>query len=113
MAGGDRRGPQGYGPMTGRGLGNCRAYPAAGYDAASPPGRPNRPRGTWQRYRTGRRGFFDAGRPYTRRGVNNGPAMGAAAPLPGDPDKTTLQFQAAALQRQLQAIQKRLEEIEK
>ena len=38
MPGGDRRGPEGFGPMSGRGYGYCAGYEAPGY-AASAPGR--------------------------------------------------------------------------
>ena len=31
MPGGDRTGPRGFGPMTGRGMGYCARYPAPGY----------------------------------------------------------------------------------
>ncbi|RKZ19958.1 hypothetical protein DRQ50_00980 [bacterium] len=36
MAGGDRRGPQGMGPMTGRGLGYCAGNDGPGYEADLP-----------------------------------------------------------------------------
>lgn len=35
MPAGDRTGPVGIGPMTGRGMGYCAGYGAAGYDAPS------------------------------------------------------------------------------
>ncbi len=31
MPGGDRTGPMGFGPMTGRGFGQCAGYPASGF----------------------------------------------------------------------------------
>ena len=35
MPGGDRTGPRGLGPMTGRGLGYCAGYPTPGYTRGS------------------------------------------------------------------------------
>jgi len=36
MPSGDRRGPEGYGPMTGRGVGYCAGYPVPGYANTGP-----------------------------------------------------------------------------
>ena len=36
MPGGDRTGPRGLGPMTGRGAGFCSGYPGPGYSIAGP-----------------------------------------------------------------------------
>ena len=36
MPGGDRRGPEGFGPMSGRGYGYCAGYDAPGYTAPAP-----------------------------------------------------------------------------
>lgn len=37
MPGGDKRGPNGMGPMTGRGLGYCAGYDAPGFTSDAPP----------------------------------------------------------------------------
>ena len=37
MPGGNRRGPENRGPMTGRGLGYCAGYDAPGWTADAPP----------------------------------------------------------------------------
>ena len=65
MPGGDRRGPRGEGPLTGRGAGYCAGYPVPGY--ASPPWGggavwgPGRGRG-WGRGGGGGRGWGRGGR---------------------------------------------------
>lgn len=59
MPGGDRTGPMGYGPMTGRGAGFCAGYAAPGY--ANPyPGRGMMGGGRFGRGRGG--GGFGMGR---------------------------------------------------
>jgi hypothetical protein len=117
MPGGDRTGPLGMGPRTGRGAGYCGGIGIPGY--ANPlPGRGSgigfgRGRGMWSR------GSGGAG-----RGWRN---MFYATTLPGwmrfggyaepyqDPDrkieKQVLKNQAEALQSELDLIKKRLDEI--
>jgi hypothetical protein len=53
MPGGDRTGPMGFGPMTGRAAGFCAGYPAPGYINFLP-GRSSR---GWRRGRGGGRGW--------------------------------------------------------
>jgi len=60
MAGGDRRGPRGTGPMTGRGLGYCAGYDRPGYLVGAGPARSGFGRGYDPAGRRGlgfRRGF--------------------------------------------------------
>ena len=121
MPRGDRTGPTGMGPMTGRATGYCAGYGMPGY--ANPVvGRGfgmgfGRGGGAWGRGRFAggcgrgwRNGYYATGQPgWMRYG-------GYGAPM-GDPDpeieKQALKNQAEAMQSELDAIRKRLEEIEK
>jgi len=119
MPAGDRTGPRGTGPMTGRGAGYCGGYGAPGY--ANPmPGRGyglgwgrGRAWGGWGRGR----GW--GGRSYAA-GFGYAPAWGAP-PMWGYGPYTTpsaedesefLRSQAEWLQEQLDAVTRRLEELE-
>ncbi|MBN1179760.1 MAG: DUF5320 domain-containing protein [Anaerolineae bacterium] len=106
MPRGDRTGPMGMGPMTGRRAGYCAGYDAPGY-AAAPFGRGFG--GGWQRgwrhqyYATGMPGWARAG---------YGPAWGApayayAAP-PKDQEIEFLKVQAERLQQEMDAINQRI-----
>jgi len=117
MPAGDRTGPMGMGPRSGRAAGYCAGFGMPGY--ANPvPGRGfgmgfGRGRGAWGRGSGGGRGwrhmFYATGVPgWVRFG-------GYAAPYPKpDPDaeKQSLRSQAEALQEELDLIKKRLSEIE-
>jgi len=108
MPGGDRTGPRGCGPMTGRQAGYCAGYSVPGY--ANPiPGR----------------GWFGYGRHFGRgRGWRQGPCTGypgwshpwmyPPAPAPGmfpyEQDMTPKQ-ETNALRDQAEILQKQLEEI--
>jgi hypothetical protein len=61
MPAGDRTGPAGMGPMTGRGMGYCAGFGAAGYDAAGydAPG--------WAGWGPGRRFYGRRGRGFRGR----------------------------------------------
>ena len=101
MPRGDRSGPGGAGPMTGRGLGYCAGYPAPGYAAGGyGGGYGGGGRGFRHRYyATGVPGWGRAG--YARA---YGPPAGYAppvAPAPGDLAvalKTEAEYLAAALE---------------
>jgi len=135
MPGGDRTGPMGMGPMTGRAAGFCAGYGAPGY--ASPvPGR-----GFWGRGgRGGGRGwggggrgwrnwYYATGQPgWMRFGYSQWPAPQATAawgagpwaygapapgPMPREQELQMLMDQAEALKAQLGEISTRIEELEK
>jgi len=121
MPAGDRTGPAGWGPMTGRGLGYCAGYGAPGY--ASPAPGMGRGRGAWGAGRGwgggGRRGwrhgYYATGLPgWARTGY---PPFGGYAPYPEPPsaeqETEFLKDQAEALKRELDAIARRLDELEK
>ena len=123
MPGGDRRGPMGLGPMTGRGMGYC-----AGYDM---PGYMNRPmgsggmgygRGGFGRGRGGfgGRGFARGwGYGYYSPGVpgwapNYDQPYGPRVPVEFDPkeEKAMLEQHIESLERTLKEFEKRMKELE-
>ena len=113
MPGGDRTGPLGQGPMTGRGAGYCAGYGMPGF--MNPvPGRGfgmgfGRGRGFGGGGRGWRHWFYATGRPGWTRFAES------AAPLQQDNpelEKQALKNQVEALQSELDFIKKRLEEME-
>lgn len=103
---GDRTGPMGMGPMTGRGAGYCGGFGSPGYTnpgmgRGMGMGRGGGGRG-WRNgfYATGRRGWMPFG-------------GGFASSWNADPatEKQSLQTQADFLRRQLETLEKRLSEI--
>lgn len=114
MPRGDRTGPRGMGPMTGRGAGYCAGYAMPGNEnfAAGRGMGFGRGRGAWGRgFGGGGRGwrnmFYAGGQPGWMR-------FGAmAAEADPETEKQALRNQADYLQGELDAIRKRLEETEK
>jgi hypothetical protein len=108
---GDRTGPGGFGPMSGRAAGYCAGYPMPGY--ANPvPGRGFGWGRGWGRGFGWRRGWgrgFGWGPP-----AYSAPAYSPAyAPSYGREDEVTaLKDQAKYFEEALQGIKKRIEEIE-
>ena len=111
MPGGDRTGPGGFGPMTGRAAGYCAGYPAPGYMNPTPG------YGYWGR-RGGGRGwrnmYYATGQPGWVRWGQGVPAWGAVpqggAPPP-EQELDGLKAQAEWLQSQLEAINARIGEL--
>lgn len=108
MPGGDRTGPQGYGPRTGRGLGYCSGYGRPGY--ANPPFR--RGYGFF-----GRRGRgFGRGRGFWYRGVDqpvepiDDPREAYLVPNIKD-EKTYLQQAISDLEQELKNLKDRLTQL--
>jgi len=95
MPGGDRTGPQGFGPRTGRGLGDCAPteQPRPGFGLGFGRGRGWR---NWARA-TGQPGWLRFG-------------GWGATPAPVD-ESELLKTQAEQLQAQLDAVQQRLTEL--
>ncbi|MGB3341738.1 MAG: DUF5320 domain-containing protein [bacterium] len=120
MPGGDRTGPRGFGPMTGRGAGYCAGYSVPGY-ANQIPGRGGfgfgrgfgRGRGWFGRGfgRGWRNQFYGAGLPgYI------GPAADAfpyAQELAPKEEMQMLKDQAELIKNQLEDIQNRINTLEK
>ncbi|HEY59296.1 MAG TPA: DUF5320 domain-containing protein [Anaerolineae bacterium] len=107
MPAGDRTGPSGKGPMTGRQAGFCSGYTAPGY--ANPIGRgfgmgQGRGRGGGYGWRNQ---FFATGQPFWARF--------GYAPNPPSPEQEAemLRSQEKGLKEQLDAINKRLSDLEK
>ncbi len=102
MPTGDRTGPDGFGPMTGRGLGICAGNDAPGYTNPGPG------RGMGRGFGRGMgRGF---------RGRRSGYGYGYA-PVPPEPSKdeeiNMLNNQAKSLERTLENIRKRINGLKK
>lgn len=115
MPRGDRTGPAGMGPMTGRAAGFCAGVKMPGY--ASPmAGRGfgmgfGRGRGAWGGGGRGWRNMFHAtGQPGWMR---FGAAAAPYAPVDPELEKQALKNQADAMQGELDAIRKRLEDLGK
>jgi hypothetical protein len=117
---GDRTGPWGLGPMTGRGDGYCAGYPVSGYANPGPGrglGRGGRGRGWGRGFGRGRgwgRGFGWEPAPWGAPYGSYAPAYGPAYAPSYDPedDVTALKDQAKYFEEALQEIKKRIEEIE-
>lgn len=126
MPGGDRTGPMGMGPMTGRAAGYCAGYPVPGY--MNPAG--GRGFGGWGRGggRGGGRGwrnwYHATGLTGWQRAAMGWPAFGAgwggAVPPPqpfaagptGQQEMDMLRSQAEYLQDVLENIRKRIDELD-
>lgn len=113
MPRGDRTGPMGMGPMTGRAAGYCAGYAAPGY--MSPvPGRGYGRGGGWGR--GWRHGYYATGLPRWGRGVAPAwagfPAYGPPAPPTREQETDVLTAQAEWLQEQLDDINQRLADLE-
>jgi hypothetical protein len=105
MPGGDRTGPYGFGPMTGRSMGYCSGYAMPGYANAG---------FGWGRGRGYRKMYCMTGLPGWARGAYpyGSVQYGAAGAVKAD-EKEILQEQADFLEKQLQEVRERLEGLEK
>jgi hypothetical protein len=120
MPAGDRTGPLGEGPMTGRGAGGCAGYQVPGYANPNPGfdlglgcGRRGGSRG-WRHWyhATGVPGWARFGRA-PAWGVPPAGAYGPyAAPPTREQEAEVLKSQAEGLRRQLDAISQRIAELE-
>jgi len=123
MPAGDRTGPMGMGPMTGRGAGYCAGYGMPGY--ANPVYGRGFGQG-WARGWGGGRGrgyrwrhwYYATGLPGWLRfgyGPAWGPPPAAYGPYASPPDEEldVLRGQAQWLKDELEAISKRIEELER
>ncbi|UCF06345.1 MAG: DUF5320 domain-containing protein [bacterium] len=123
MPGGDRTGPMGMGPMTGRGAGYCAGYGMPGYMNPMPGrgfygrgwgrGRGGGGRG-WRNmyYATGLPGWARGGYPFWNWGYG-GPGVPYMPPeIPKEQEMEALHEQAKFLERSLDEVKKRLGELE-
>jgi len=117
MPGGDRTGPMGAGPMTGRAAGHCAGYDMPGYAGPGYAGRGLGLRwgGGWGRGRRWRHWNYATGLPGWRR-FRPVPAWGYgpyAEPITREQEVASLKAQADWLKTELDAVNKCLEELEK
>lgn len=111
MPRGDRRGPAGMGPMTGRRMGFCSGYAAPGYASAGFGMGRGWGRGFGRmRYAAGFPGWVGYGAGAYPQDFAPYPYQGAA---PGVNEKEVLQNQADILQQQLNAVRQQLENLGK
>ena len=116
---GDRTGPLGLGPMTGRGAGYCAGYPVPGY--LNPiPGRGwfGWGRGWFGRGRGWRHWYWATGLPGWARAWIGYPAFEAwpypyPASITPKEELASLQDQAEILRRKLEEVNRRIETLEK
>ncbi|MCF8335726.1 MAG: DUF5320 domain-containing protein [Bacteroidales bacterium] len=102
MPGGDKTGPAGAGPMTGRAMGYCAGYSVPGYANMAP----GMGRGMARRFGFGRGGGF------RRRFYHPGEVMEDLAPT-REEELQSLKTQAERLKRTLDDVQRRIDELEK
>ena len=113
MAHGDRTGPMGQGPMTGRAMGFCTGYDSPGYTKGFGGGR-----GMGRGFGFGRgRGFrggwgFGSSRNFGWPDAGNIPGSPWTEPLGKADEIKMLKAQAHALKRSQSDIEKRLKELE-
>ena len=106
MPGGDRTGPTGRGPMTGRSVGYCTGYPEPGY--ASPGYGRGLGRGLGRGFG---RGFWGRGRGFWRRDYSPEPYH-TQEPTKEE-EKTYLEKMVKGLEEEIKAIRERIQEITK
>ncbi len=111
MPGGDRTGPLGLGPRSGRAAGYCAGYPVPGYMNPTP-GRGfwGRGRGWFGRGRGWRNWYWATGLPGWARAGYGYPAFGSWA-YPYNPVSTP-QAEAEALREQAELLKQTLEDIQ-
>ena len=107
MPGGDRTGPVGRGPMTGRAAGYCAGYPAPGYANLGGPG-----------YRRGfglgrglERGYWGRGRGFWRRGYY--PESYYPPTATKEEEKTYLENMVKGLEEEIRALRERIQDLSK
>ena len=114
MPRGDRTGPDGMGPMTGRGLGYCADYSSPGFTRGVPRGGAGYGRGYGRGYGLGRgRGFgYDRGF-YQNPYISNVPYYPYPNPTPYTPEneKQILDNELKIMKDEMKSIEKRLEEL--
>lgn len=107
---GDRTGPRGEGPRTGRGLGYCSGFETPGYTKGIPRGRG---RGFGRGFGPGRR--FAGGYRYVNPNPRGywgpyGPAASSREEV-GESEKEYLANEIEALEEELQAMKQRMKEL--
>jgi hypothetical protein len=122
MPGGDRTGPEGYGPRTGRNLGYCAGYNSPGFTKGVPRGRGFGFGRGWGRGFG--RGFWGRGRGFWRRGYYPEPYYEPDPYYPPyqqqvspessrNEEKSYLENMVKSLEGELKLIKERLQELSK
>jgi len=111
MPGGDRTGPLGYGPRTGRAMGYCSGYPQPGYWQSGPGYGYGRGRGFglgrgrgWRQF--GRFGYYPG--PYVPPYIPYGEAQWTP-----ETEIDFLKEESSQLKEELSRIEQRMKELEK
>ncbi|MCF8360692.1 MAG: DUF5320 domain-containing protein [Prolixibacteraceae bacterium] len=110
MARGDKSGPMGQGPMTGRGLGYCAGYDSPGYTKGFGGGMG---RGRGFGGGIGRGGGMGRGRFFGNMGWGNYPNQGINPTYSRDDEIRNLKAQAESLKQTQNDIERRLKELGK
>jgi len=116
MPSGDRTGPEGFGPRTGRGLGFCNSYDSPGYTKGIPRGGRGFGRGRGRGF--GRRVGWGRGQPYVpypdERYYPYHYPEHPSEPYPTmteDDEKHYLENLIKSLENELNSVKKRLDEL--
>ena len=117
MPGGDRTGPEGYGPRTGRGLGYCSGYDSPGFTKGTPRGIGGFGRGMGRGFG---RGFWGRGRGFRFRSFYPNP-YNESVPYyqdinpeqSKDEEKSYLEGMIKSLESELEAVKNRLQKLSK
>ena len=116
MPGGDRSGPRGQGPMTGRGMGYCRGNDQPADNANLPPGRGFGMGWGGGRGRGRGGGGFGGGRGRGGgfgRGRGRGRGFGTNPQPSAEDEAAFLRAESARLKQYMEDIEKRLADFEK
>lgn len=106
MPGGDKRGPMGQGPMTGRAMGYCAGNEVPG----SMEDRPGL--GMARGFRGGRRGGMGRGMARGRGFRNAAPSHGEELAPTREEERTYLNRQAERLKRTLNEVEQRIKDLD-
>lgn len=109
MPGGDRTGPEGFGPRTGRAIGYCAGYSSPGFTKGVPRGR-GFGRGRGRGFRSS---FWERGRGFWRSEYYPEPYLRESYSEHDMDEKTYLQDMIKSLEDELKAVKQRLQEISK
>ena len=113
MPGGDRTGPLGMGPQTGRAAGFCAGYNAPGYSNPMPGRGFNRGgRGFFGGGRGWRNWFYATGLPFWARSGAAYPQYAAPAAMSPENELAYLKNESDAMKNSLEEINKRIVELE-
>ncbi len=117
MPGGDRTGPSGYGPMTGRGMGYCAGYGVPGYMNAGYGFGFGRGRGFGGGGRGRRNMYYATGLPgwaraYPAPAWTGYPGPGYYGEYTPEREMEGLKTQAEFFQKQIEVLNERIRELE-